>query len=140
MSDLIVRPFDGAYDLQVRRHDCPGEVEYVTLCRGLTEEQAREIVSSGRVYWLYGDPVTGTNPASKSPAALIDALRWFFKEDDTQDIPSNGYWVLGLERARKALAEYDGGVYEPLVWANQEPWVCAELKSLTGGSNAEDSD
>lgn len=47
---------------------------------------------------------------------LIECLEWMISEDDTQDIPSNGYWIQGLERAKRAVAKAKGNPYEPEEW------------------------
>lgn len=64
---------------------------------------------------------------------IVECLRWFVQEDDTRDMKSNGFWVVGLERARKALADFDGEVYEPLPWENQEPSVMDAICNIERG-------
>lgn len=60
-SDLVIRPeqiTNGkilSYCLQIRRAGMP-ETEYITLVRNLNEADAREIISAGSAFWLFGDP------------------------------------------------------------------------------------
>jgi hypothetical protein len=63
MADLILRPSgfaDKQWSLQLRYHDSVGPTEYVTLWRG-SEGTAREIVSAGAAYWLFGEPKEPTD-------------------------------------------------------------------------------
>jgi hypothetical protein len=49
---------------------------------------------------------------------LRECLEWMISEDDTMDIPNNEYWIGGLERSRKAVAEANGETYEAGDWHN----------------------
>jgi hypothetical protein len=54
---------------------------------------------------------------------ILERLEWFIENDDCQDIPSNEYWINGLEKAREAVSKYKGEPYEPLEWDNWEPGI-----------------
>lgn len=51
---------------------------------------------------------------------LLEALEWMIKEDNTYDQEGNEYWIDGLERCRKVVAEVKGEEYEPLEWDHWE--------------------
>lgn len=53
-------------------------------------------------------------------AELIKCLEWMIANDETNDIPSNGYWIEGLERAKRAVANAKGEEYAPDEWENWE--------------------
>lgn len=52
---------------------------------------------------------------------FLEILEWFIQEDDTWDIPDNGYWIGKLEEARELVAVTKGDDYEPLEWDNWSP-------------------
>ena len=54
---------------------------------------------------------------------ILECLEWFIENDDTRDIPSNEYWIYGLERAREVVARQKGEPYEPREWDNWEPGI-----------------
>jgi len=39
-------------------------------------------------------------------AEIVNCLEWYVENDDTNNFPSNEFWLDGLERARRALQEY----------------------------------
>lgn len=47
---------------------------------------------------------------------LIKCLEFFIENDDTHDIPSNGFWINKLEDARKLLCEVKKEPYERMEW------------------------
>jgi hypothetical protein len=47
---------------------------------------------------------------------LLESLEWMIENDDTRDIPSNGYWINGLELAKEAVAVAKGETYEAGDW------------------------
>ena len=49
---------------------------------------------------------------------LIENLEFFIENDDTWDIESNGFWINGLERAKKAVAKAKGLPYVAGDWDN----------------------
>ena len=78
----------------------------------------------------FGDHVSSCRQVRKN---LIDCLEWFVDQDDTWDIASNGPWVVGLEKARKAIADANRQEYEPLDWENQMKSVMVEIEVIKNG-------
>lgn len=52
---------------------------------------------------------------------MLECLEWYVQEDDTRDIPNNGHWIAGYERARQVVAKAKGEDYAPLEWENWTP-------------------
>jgi len=53
--------------------------------------------------------------------SVLEALEWFIEYDETNDVPHNGFWINGFEKARKAVADAKGEPYAPFHWNNWTP-------------------
>lgn len=78
MVDLVLRPSGisepkRAWSLQLRNHDCSGEVEYVTLCR-VSAETAHTIIDAGAPYWLFNPAALGEGLPAEAEFAELAKL------------------------------------------------------------------